>query len=313
MKNNSQKIPPVFIVGAPRSGTTLLRLMLTSHPGVSIPPEGAFMINLAPKYGDLKDLLPVIDQVLDELYSNKKFLDWGIKKEVLKEEARLRKKLNFSEFIELVYRLYAKLSHPTASIWGDKNPTYFQHTETIHQYFPEARIVHITRDVRGVYHSRKSLIDKWKLNPDTLMLAVTNEWHALSDLIARSASDSRFFTLKYENLVAEPEKQLISLCRWLGIAYDSRMIRYYEENQDKSLVPKDKLAWHANTMKATDESVAWAWREKLSGMEISALEYLNYEQLKSLGYEVTEDNKWLGRAYVLKDKFKLRLKKLKLI
>ena len=45
------QIPFFFIVGRPRSGTTLLRTLFDAHPNVTIPPECQFIVNLYPKYG----------------------------------------------------------------------------------------------------------------------------------------------------------------------------------------------------------------------------------------------------------------------
>ncbi|NQU34666.1 MAG: sulfotransferase [Bacteroidetes bacterium] len=47
------KIPFFFVVGRPRSGTTLLRTLFDAHPNVSFPPECQFIINLYPKYGKI--------------------------------------------------------------------------------------------------------------------------------------------------------------------------------------------------------------------------------------------------------------------
>src|SRR5258708_602042 len=72
-------VPPVFIVGSARSGTTLLRLMLSAHSRISISPEGAYIYRLRsifPSYGDLCDPrhLKALHRELVPLLETEKFL-----------------------------------------------------------------------------------------------------------------------------------------------------------------------------------------------------------------------------------------------
>ena len=68
---------PIFIIGNPRSGTTLLRLMLTSHPEVCIPPEAGFALWLL---RDFSDWTPAdgLDGFLTALMETRKFRHWGL-------------------------------------------------------------------------------------------------------------------------------------------------------------------------------------------------------------------------------------------
>jgi len=83
--NQSTALSPIFLIGAERSGTTLLRLMLTAPPAICIPPESLFFVALESKYGAAKDLLPQIEDFLNDLYNNNfhRFREWNVDPQLL--------------------------------------------------------------------------------------------------------------------------------------------------------------------------------------------------------------------------------------
>ena len=112
---------PVYIIGNPRSGTSLLRLMLTCHPEVVIPPEGQFFLWLEGKYGDM--IFPeAANRFIDELVETKKFEMWGIEKLQLQEIFKEYVPQSFRDAVALVYCTYGVLKGRTEfKYWGDKN------------------------------------------------------------------------------------------------------------------------------------------------------------------------------------------------
>jgi hypothetical protein len=280
---------PIFIIGAPRSGTTLLRLMLTSHPDICIPPESMFFVQLEPKYGKLENLAEKIDEFLDDLYSNDKFLEWNIDRARLQENLNLYDELNYSKAISTVYQTYRLKTDPNAHIWGDKNPTYIYHIDRIFQYFPNAKIIHIIRDVRAVYSSMKTVSNfpGWgkKQKTQSLIFEVTRVWSQAVQSFNKYNNNHQFYNIHYEKLISNPDNQLNQLCSWLGINFSESMLDYYNKNTQKELVPKHRLSWHQNTLKPILEDRIEAWANELSLSEIEALEILNKNNLKILGYK----------------------------
>ena len=73
-----------FIIGRPRSGTTLLRILFEAHPHVIIPPESPFIISLYKKYGKVTSWdEKLIKEFCDDLFRQRYFDKWLIEKEVL--------------------------------------------------------------------------------------------------------------------------------------------------------------------------------------------------------------------------------------
>ncbi len=92
--SSAQEIPPFFIIGNPRSGTTLLRLMLNNHPLISVPPECGFAVWLYEKYKAENFLdKSIVRNFIADVVKSRKFETWGIDKEAIEASYYLE---NFS-------------------------------------------------------------------------------------------------------------------------------------------------------------------------------------------------------------------------
>ena len=283
---------PVFIFGMPRSGTTLLRLMLSSHPNFCIPPECLFFVRLESKYSKLKDLSNKIDDFVEDIFSaDERFKEWNIKPEQLKASLANHdsEQLNYSAAMAIVYQTYLQQFAPSAKVWGDKNPAHIFHIETILKYFPKARLVLIIRDPRSVYASLKRNEVKfpgdWKSSCRANVVAVTKQCENLLRVLARAKNDQKFYTISYEKLVESPESELKGLCSWLGEEFNPVMLEFYKKNAKDKLVPSRELGWHAMTLKPVAKARIDGWKNELSNSELAALEVLNRKNMEQLGYQ----------------------------
>ena len=136
-----------IIVGSPRSGTTLLRFMLDSHPELTIPPETGFLA-LAPKLRGRGDKLreKFFHAVINYPQPFSAWPDFEIPEDAF--WAALTEIVPFTvpEGFRAFYRLYA--ARFGKSRWGDKTPLYCMELDTIRRVLPEARFIHIIRDGR---------------------------------------------------------------------------------------------------------------------------------------------------------------------
>lgn len=283
----------VFVIGVPRSGTTLLRLLLTAHSDICIPPESLFFVALEPKYGSINNLLPQIEDFLNDLYSESfsKFCEWNIDRKVLSNNLKSCQELSYALAVETVYKTYCQQHDPKTLDWGDKNPSHIYHVEKIRQYFPMSKVILIVRDFRACYSSIKNIIAKeqeakevWT-GPKTLK-EMECQWNQIINLIDKyHQKNEQFYLVFYERLVEEPSAQLIEICKWLGVNFQETMLNFYQKNIELNLVPPNRAVFHPNTFKPIDRERIDNWQSKLSIAEIEAIQMISGENLKKLGYK----------------------------
>ena len=138
---------PFFVVSAPRSGSTLLRLMLDAHPRLAVPPPGWLFDMVYPylfSYGDLRqpaNLLALAEDILATPTVGK----WPGKPtaQALIEAASAP---TFADVYAAQHRLYAKSEGKAR--WGEKTPRNGFWMDEIRALFPDVQFIHIVRDGR---------------------------------------------------------------------------------------------------------------------------------------------------------------------
>jgi hypothetical protein len=290
---------PLFILGSERSGTTLLRLMLTSHPEVCIPPESIFYINLRKKYYDCIHSQNALNRFIDELYKDEKFLEWKV------PETELRKYLNtfpYKDYPALageIYNYYAAKNKPQATIVGDKNPHFTFHASTLFHDFPRAKVLLIVRDVRAVYNSVKKKFIQDGRSRKKLIGLITDRWKASGSVWESYRSSSNFCVIRYEDLLTDPETILEQICRWLGINFDREMMLYHQKNRLLELVPKSQVKWLQLTFSPVEKARMDAWKHELNSWEAEAIEIMNESTLRRFGYAIDRRYRWRGRIWLM--------------
>ena len=274
---------PIFVIGCPRSGTTLLQLMLHSHPRIAVPPETRFLVPAyfhRKVYGDMR--LPENRRRLAEWIATgrtTKFRELGLDAGEFVAAATAGPG-TFGSVIGTVFRSYAeRFAKPR---WGDKRPSYFQHVSMIRRLFPDAQFVHLIRDGRDCVASLKEM-PWYRL---TTYHAAAN-WAEAIDFGARHAATlppDCYHRLRYEDLTADPERELRALCRFIGEDYDPAMCE--PRHMARVAVPPHKV-WHRNTHGDVTAARVGSWSARLEPWEIELCETVLGDRLAGLGYELT--------------------------
>ncbi len=267
---------PLFIIGNPRSGTSLLRVMLTSHPSICIPPECGFIQWWHEKYKDWKvefnqDKLKLESNISD-IQSSRKFETWNLKSNEIKEVILVNKPTNYSEISLCIIAAYAQNQKKEAIYLGDKNNYYLGHLSLINSIFPDAKFVFIVRDGRDVACSylainKMNIHSIYKPNLPHDINEIAKEWvannHLMNDFIDENTARN-IFLLKYEDLVKETKSSLSDLCNFLEISFSEKMLTYYQQQ----LEPVETIEWKRKTIKPPDENGFGKYKSVLTRNEI---------------------------------------------
>src|SRR5215212_5178192 len=198
--------PAPFVVGAARSGTTLLRMMLDAHPQLAVP----FETQLLPELIDAAKQPDATPQSLAELLVNhRRFGDFGLDPDEMRAAFTSIQPFDLAEAIRSFYRAYAeKQGKPR---WGDKSPGYALHIRQIGRLLPEAHFVHLIRDGRDV---RLSQLARGTNPPSAFKHA--RRWKRRVNTARRQGrAVGRYMELRYEDLILDTESQLRRICAFV--------------------------------------------------------------------------------------------------
>ena len=283
---------PFFIIGAERSGTTLLRSMLTSHPNIDIPLESDFIadiIDLGAKQGytslNAEKVYDIIyHHIIENPHENKL---WEINADKLKEAISANGQ-SLRGMIEAPFIL--NMEKNGKQRWGDKTPKYARYAKEIKTIFPNAKFIHIIRDPRDVSVSLKKV--PWGPNN---IYDIADFWQdrVKNSLALKSEFPADYMELRYEELVREPEKELRQITEFLGEPYNNEMLHFYEKKNSYSL-PE----WHSMLKKKPDPKRIRNWKNHLKNDEVEVLEYIVGDLMDGLGYEKTSDPGFLKKGII---------------
>jgi hypothetical protein len=280
---------PIFILGNPRSGTSLLRLMLHSHSAINIPPESHFFLWLEEKYG--KWNISLLDNYLNDLFKSTKIETWKLDEIGLKDFIKNNTCTSYSQLTSLVYQYYG-ITHNTESVfWGDKNSLWTDKLERINYYFPDAYYVYIIRDGRDVACSYKSLnakkmTHKYAPKLDDDISKIAKKWLCnninLEDFLLKMPK-ANVVKIRYEDLLQKPEKTLRSVLDILGLKFEKTQLNYFNRKKE-NIEPDLFFNWKEKLLKPIDTSNIGKYKSELSVSEINVFNSIAYQLLKENSY-----------------------------
>ncbi|MEZ4600787.1 MAG: sulfotransferase [Syntrophotaleaceae bacterium] len=275
-----EKMEPFFIIGSQRSGTTLFRLLLNAHSQVAIPEEGTFWMPLL-KTKTLICSDPLkgtkLKKFLTYLKKNSQLVEWNIDHEKILKELFDKKEcpLDF-----LFSSLYHEFARSTGKLyWGDKTPSFFRKIEQLSKIFPKAKFIHIIRDGRDVYLSRRKMAGRKNISVAAL------EWK--HKVLKARKSLAKFppgqsMEIRFEDVLVSPNEILQKVCSFLGLKYEEEMLNFWKTSHDFIGTHHSDLIF-----KPISPSSSGKWKSKMSEKEILQFECISGDLLKSLNYEVS--------------------------
>lgn len=293
--------PPVapFVVGMGRSGTTLLRLMLNSHPLLAVPPETRFLHALLEQEGRTAN---ASEAFCATLRGTPTWPDFDLDAAELRRRVDSLAPFSLPDAVRAFYAYYAESQGKP--LWGDKTPTYGLLLADIGALLPEARFVHLLRDGRDSALSYRRV---W-FGPGRDLVQHARTW---TERVSRAralgaALGQRYLEIRYEDLVSQPAASLAAVCAFLDLPFSERMLDYHltaaehiartkpRHRPDGSLAVGTEhfLEIHARTMTPPDPTRIGGWRRELSDDELRSYERCAGRLLQTLGYETRFPDAW---------------------
>jgi len=280
----SQQTGPIFIVGAPRSGTTMLQYRLRNHPRISLPTgESHFFIPLYRNekyYGDLSHQENV-RRVLQAMYDQSQdFLETdlhGMKfdMDALARELHAEGRHTMPAIISGLFEKNAR--GEGKSRWGDKTPYYVMHIPKLIEWFPNAQIVHLIRDGRDVALSLFGRRHDFSVYNTYFAAEYWESYVEKGRTLGSQFPPHQYMEMRYEDLLAHPEDSMQRLCSFLGEPYSAELFAV------TSVDDPGKTPLVHEPIKADN---AGKWRSKMTPAQIRAFESVAGKTLREFGYDL---------------------------
>ncbi|MBL4586795.1 MAG: sulfotransferase [Flavobacteriales bacterium] len=286
MMNHKTLNEPIIIIGNPRSGTSLLRIMLNSHPNIVIPPECGFIQWWHEQYKGWNASFTSanVELYVNDVLGSKKIETYELDKENLIEHINQIRPKSYSELSACIPISYA--SSKPIKRWGDKNNYYIHHIPLIKDIYPNARFIHITRDGRDVASSYLELSNsfskgtKYLPNFPSGIEAISTAWTKNIATIESGLSKTNLITVRYEDIVLDTITVLKQILDFVECKWSEQVCNYIDYNDE----PKVTAAWKEKTFSPIDPSGIGRFGTDLTGDQLDQFMAIAKPTLQRLGY-----------------------------
>lgn len=220
---------PILIIGAPRSGTTLLATMLNAHPDVFLANETKLLIDFLPENPGPIEVETVARRLL-----------------AAAEERELVDLPTLSELVDgaqgtdvagIVRRLFETMARTRGKErWGEKTAVAYRRLPVIVRDFPDACYIGLDRNLPKVAASYARINPQW--GPEGGLL----HWLDYHRTLARHGRGLGILRVRYEQLVDDPPLALREVCRFVGVPFDPAMLQHHLTTRARDLGRAEEFA-----------------------------------------------------------------------
>lgn len=247
----------VFIIGAPRSGTTLLEVILTAHPSfIGCQTETCFF-------------------TWQNLFCNDSFLTCGLSQNDIDDS--LASTNNVVQLFDHLINKAFLLNQGRRFV--EKTPQHIFHIGSLKKWYPNARFINLYRDGRDCYCSSKEHPEITKYHD---IVSFAHRWRRSIQSRCRYQGCSRIIDIKYEELTSKPEEIIRNLMDFLGEQFSPEQIDPSVYGADR----RSRLSGFSKLSQSIDSGSQERWKRELSHEETSVFETIAGKELVSLGYQL---------------------------
>lgn len=302
MRCIKKMVPSIYILSSERSGTNLLRSLLSNHPQYEGPIPTHFFdtfFHAASRYGNLhkeSNMLALLEDAVS--LANHPYHDWKLQADA----GQLLEKYqptNLFEAFQSLYSAWCGQHGKPGMICKDNN--LFHYAFYIRAHDPAAKFIYLYRDVRAYCAS-------WKGVPAMHKTTYQNARHwaveqtACLNLMTTHGIDC--VQVAYEELVGNTSEAIGRIFDHVGVAADPRC---YQTAEGKNDAAAERNEFWKNINKPVFDRGAEGYRKKLDAVEIAMIEAVSGSVMQRLGYQPEAAAAWKKpRWFSLQEKFRKR-------
>jgi len=269
---------PVFVVGVPRSGTTVFSVKMSEATGITMSPETHFMPEV---YAHLKHLdlseTKAVDSVLNRFCSGRWFADMALETGLIKDEFMQCEHRDWPALFTTILRLYAAKNG--SSRWGEKTPGHYRFVAELLEWYSNCHVIFVIRDPRAVVASNL----RAPFSPSYSWF-VARRWREMWDIYKTHSADKRVSLIRYEDFVMDTERVLEDVKELLCVEAGPKVCEQTVSGGETEL-----KGWREQHLQSAfgevNPDAMERWREQLSPYDVWITEKYAGIDLVQCGYE----------------------------
>jgi hypothetical protein len=265
--------PPLFIVGAPRSGTSLLRNLVRACKGVYMPPDETQFFpayfEKAAGQSTSSSLASFVDGTAFSTHMRDRGI-WPSQEELLEIFKDPAPELAIPKLMRYLAKGEQQASF---ALWGDKTPKYIYFLDVFRKAFPGMRVLFVVRDPRDAVLSMR---EAWGRS----LIRGATAWSDAARIALTEANDqaaSDVMVVHYEELALDPKPVMARVADWLDVEFSAEAIDNYSGEEEWGAVDNEGVV---NTSVGRYSAV-------LSNAEVELIESTVFGEMNLLGYSPT--------------------------
>lgn len=265
---------PLFLVGHPRSGTTMLTAALGRHSSIAATPETHYLNRHAMS---VEALIPKGTAAVCAYFDESRLADLELDLDALRTRLDAYQELTASDVFVAALNLYAEVRGKDTVL--EKTPVHIRHIDEIFRHYPDARVIWLIRDGRACISSLRKV--DWASDDLTVL---SRQWvrNVAYALAAEKRYGKKIIRVHYEELVTHPHRALVAVHEGIGIAFQDAEL---DTSLGTNVVPQYERSWKGNVGNTITSNRVDAWRAELSTQEIGTIEVVIGRYLRALGYD----------------------------
>jgi len=299
---------PIFIVGIRRSGSTLWRRIFEKNDEVAVygemqflwPWEKDFPFFIRKYVRDLSNDKNII-KMIDSIFSNNpprirlmnlRWSFWEFLRKVNDDKLKKAIIARINKSDRSVENIFKAFIEETTKYLGFKRcivkfPMYFNHINTLLSWYPNSKIIHITRDPRAISLSKKNdsggtarLKLKYPYFSNILekimILFVIFQYNWSARIHIKFKNNENYALFQYEDLLLNPKKTISKLCDFTGLKYSNEMLNP-SEGRFSSIDGKSR--------KGIEKKLGYQWKKNISPFEMKFITFFTKKSMKKMKYD----------------------------